>query len=386
MEVRIVQDKSRGPGHALLAISECEFIDEKSSFSLQRASDQMYLSRDARWLSTVESIPSPDAHYENGTLLISLGPELTRSITETQDMYRLCIGDKEFGTFQVDEEALESVSSGTTGAVGDMPTASATTQPAPQPVPPYVPEPEPQPAPQYGPEPELQPAQPFVPEPAHQPVQPPIQEIEPAGPGQEVELQANVYEPEPSLDMNLQVPPGRKGKGGIIAVALVLCLAVAGAVWWFVLRDGSAPQQPAQPAPQQQAQSQPPARGKLSVNQARTHLRENGDTKMSLDLAKPLRTANATQDEADGAFLLIEDAAQKGEAEAMFLLGQFYDPANTLPHGSIIPDPALARDWYKKASNAQVQGADAALASLRSWLEQKAAAGDREAAQILKDF
>ena len=37
-------------------------------------------------------------------------------------------------------------------------------------------------------------------------------------------------------------------------------------------------------------------------------------------MAKPMRTMEADANTSDGAFLLIEDAAQKGNAEAMFLL------------------------------------------------------------------
>lgn len=47
--------------------------------------------------------------------------------------------------------------------------------------------------------------------------------------------------------------------------------------------------------------------------------------------------------------LLLEDAAQKGDAESMYLVGQFYDPASTLPRGSIPADLTQAKRWYDQA-------------------------------------
>jgi len=54
-----------------------------------------------------------------------------------------------------------------------------------------------------------------------------------------------------------------------------------------------------------------------------------------------------------GARLLLERAATAQDATAAFLLAQSYDPAVLGAHDtrSITPDPAMARDWYRKAAS-----------------------------------
>ena len=71
---------------------------------------------------------------------------------------------------------------------------------------------------------------------------------------------------------------------------------------------------------------------------------------------------------------------------AMFLLAQYYDPASTLPRGSIQPDVSQAVQWYKKAAQNGIAEADAALKALKAQLEQKAASGDAEAKRLLQNF
>ena len=110
------------------------------------------------------------------------------------------------------------------------------------------------------------------------------------------------------------------------------------------------------------------------------------DPAASLALAKPLRTPEASPEDSDAAFLLLEDAAQKGNAEAMWLVGQFYDPAAGLPRGSIPADMSLARQWYEKAKAAGVTQAEAALKALRAHVEAAAAKGDMEAKMLLQSW
>ena len=98
-----------------------------------------------------------------------------------------------------------------------------------------------------------------------------------------------------------------------------------------------------------------------------------------------MRSAGASEESSDAAFLLIEQAAQNGDnAEAMYLLAQFYDPSATLPRGTIQPDLVQAHDWYKNARDKGYGDADAALARLKEAVEQKAGTGDREARALLQ--
>ena len=203
-------------------------------------------------------------------------------------------------------------------------------------------------------------------------------------------------EPEPApapetLDMAPQEKKG--GKTGLVIGLVVALLLAAALVWFFVLRDKG----DGAPAEAEKEPAGPVVTGKVSVPdqapasvpflaQARDHLKGTADPAKSLELAAPMRTENADESSSDGAFLLIEDAAQKGEARAMYLLGQFYDPANTLPKGTIQPDAGLAIDWYRKAQSAGIPEAADALSALKTHLEGRAAAGDAEAARLLGNF
>lgn len=89
-----------------------------------------------------------------------------------------------------------------------------------------------------------------------------------------------------------------------------------------------------------------------SLRLAKQLLASNPQATTSLAEAKKIYQENATEEDADAAFLLFEDAAEKGNAEAMYRLGQFYDPKNTLPKGSIQADQEQAEYWYKKANEA----------------------------------
>ena len=77
------------------------------------------------------------------------------------------------------------------------------------------------------------------------------------------------------------------------------------------------------------------------------------------------RSGVSAQD-ADGAFLLVEDAAQKGSPEAMMLLGRIYDPSASVSRGTVQPDAAQALIWYGRAASAGVPGAAEAVRSLQA--------------------
>ena len=66
--------------------------------------------------------------------------------------------------------------------------------------------------------------------------------------------------------------------------------------------------------------------------------------------------------------LLLERAADAQEASAALLLAQTYDPAvlGTPDLRSITPDPAKARDWYRKAAQFGSQDAQQRLSQLQN--------------------
>jgi TPR repeat protein len=66
--------------------------------------------------------------------------------------------------------------------------------------------------------------------------------------------------------------------------------------------------------------------------------------------------------------LLLERAADAQEASAALLLGQTFDPAvlGTPDARSITPDPAKARDWYRKAARFGSQDAQLRLSQMQN--------------------
>jgi hypothetical protein len=66
--------------------------------------------------------------------------------------------------------------------------------------------------------------------------------------------------------------------------------------------------------------------------------------------------------------LLLERAADAQEASAALLLAQTYDPAvlGTQDSRSIVPDPAMARNWYQKAAQFGSQDAQQRLAQMQN--------------------
>ena len=181
----------------------------------------------------------------------------------------------------------------------------------------------------------------------------------------------------------------------IAAIVLLLCAGFA--LWWFVLRTPETPPLPA--APEQpnasSAPSKPAPQGanggateKSPLASAREQLRGEALPDVSLAMAKPMRKMDASPEECDAAFLLLEDAAQKGNAEAMFLAGQYYDPTATLPRGSIPVDMTQAKRWYDEAlqkgqDKAQAQSS---LDKLKEYAKAEEAKGNAEARALLQTW
>ena len=106
----------------------------------------------------------------------------------------------------------------------------------------------------------------------------------------------------------------------------------------------------------------------------------------SVALARQVRLPGASSKDTEQAFLLLQDAAEKGNTEAMFLLAQFYDPLCTLPHGNVTPNPSMAREWYRRAEAGGLLHAYLASNALRSHLKKLAEEGDSEALNALRNW
>lgn len=106
----------------------------------------------------------------------------------------------------------------------------------------------------------------------------------------------------------------------------------------------------------------------------------------SVGQARRFLGPDADPRERDEAFLLLQDAAEKGNTEAMYLLAQLYDPLSSVPHDGVSADPLLAREWYRRAEASGVRHAGLAARALESYLEQLALQGDDEAQRALRSW
>ena len=355
MKVTFTQDIVHGPGYGAIQVTDAPETAGAPTFSLQDTSTEEYLTDDGTWVGYKARI-TPVQHASVDSTLTLVIPPVVLAQLDAMQTYRFFLGDAPVGCpARLPQELPAGYVTASWSGTGAMPEMAA-----PAPVTPAAPEPEPT----VEPEPELKPA------------------------------------PEPEIETP-QEPEKPKAKTALIIGVIVLLALMAAGAFWFLGRDKggntaepAAPtEQVAEPAAQPaatpdvgQAPAQSPQAAKGFLASARQHLAGSANPDESLSMARPLRVAGASEADSDGAFLLIEDAAEKGSPEAMFLLAQFYDPLCELPHGTIQPDLEQAHAWYRQAEDAGVEGATAALAALRAEVQQRADAGDRAAAALIQNW
>lgn len=346
MKAVISPDPQRGPGHACILLEGCPAVNG-TAFTLRRGSDMKYLAASG-WQESEYPLAPDAVDSANGCARLRVGPAVVDQL-DALSAYQIGVDGQRFG-LEI-QQLVYSREHENGGAMPGMPPSPPVSAPAPEPEPAPAPAPEPDPLP--APEPAPQPA----PETDPQPL--PVQEI----------------------------PPEPKSRLLPVLLLLLLLLAVAGAAaWYFLVHQRPAAPVPPVPAQTESAPAPRAAPAPTALETARKHLRGAADPAGSLALAKPLRTPEASPEDSDAAFLLLEDAAQKGNAEAMWLVGQFYDPTAGLPRGSIPVDMSLARQWYEKAKTAGVAQADASLKTLRAHVEAEAGKGDMEARMLLQSW
>ena len=117
------------------------------------------------------------------------------------------------------------------------------------------------------------------------------------------------------------------------------------------------------------------------LEQARKALRDGIDPAEALAKAKSLPES---PERPDAVFLLLEYAADSGNAEAALAVGGFYDPTDDEPSGTIRKNAVTAYEWYQEALDGGQEEAKNRLAKLRQWVEEQAAQGSGEARELLK--
>jgi hypothetical protein len=119
------------------------------------------------------------------------------------------------------------------------------------------------------------------------------------------------------------------------------------------------------------------------LEQARQALREGITPADALAMAEALPEK---PERADAAFLLLEYAAESGNAEAAMAVGAYYDPSLDQPSGSIRKNPARAFEWYQTAIAGGHTEAGNRLASLRRWVVARAEKGSADAQALLENW
>ncbi len=341
MIVTTSADTQKGPGYAIFTLQP----DDASSplptetagltFSIRNSSGAS-LGK-GKWVQGKATFAAESVENKDGTLLVGFGPAVVDHL-DPMETFQLCLtasgGVEHYGTFFL-ENVLPS-----SARVKDIPDQTpppkpVTPPPPPEPVIPAFPQPEPEPEPIVAPEP------PPVVAPAPVAVEPPVR---------------------PSTSQ----PQKKSGMGILIALLLVALIGGGGAYYWFVMRGDSAP-----------------VSGPETVDGIRKFLAGNPDVDA---LNKRFSTATWNDANADARFLLAEELANRGNAEAMAVVGTFYDPSHTAPSGSIVKDAEQAFNNYSAAKKAGHPGMDERLDSLKKWLEKQAADGSADARRLLDSW
>ncbi len=354
-------DIARGAGYGLFRLEQVDAADANARYALVRSGDHKSL-HPGGWEDTEYSLTPDSVSLDGGTVRLSVGPDVVNRLDQL-NTYRLIY----LSSSGAAEKAVLDLDRIIYAPVGGTNVVSAPAEPAPAP--------------------------------AQIPVQTPVQEAPIPSPGP-------APEPVPPLEpLAARSPSPRKGMPAWkIALLTLLGFAFWIGVGWLVKNTllapdtaekpvaeapaevpevPAAPEEPAtQPEASAPAQPAPEPPALLSpLDQARQFLRGNGSAAEALQLARSLPE---TPEGRDAAFLLAEAAADQGDAEAMMELAEFYNPLSLRPRGSIIADAEQAWIWYDKAAQAGKAEASNRRNALRVWLEDKAAKGSAEAADILR--
>ena len=326
MKAAYENDSSKGAGYGIFVVRDLAALEsaEGIAFCLKRASDHKNLGSEG-W-QEAEIFQSPlHAEQSGDGVKLYVGPAVVDNL-DMQETYRFSLlapGKQAASCTMHAQDVRYSPMAGGQG-IGTAPAAAKPTPPPPPPPPPPAPE--------------------------------PVVEAPPA--------------PKPeTIPAPMPTAPAKSKAPMLIGILVVLLLAGGGA--FYFLNKKNTPDTPVVAEP---------AKVESPLSLARKHLAGAADPVASLAMAKDYR---AKPDGADAAFLLVEDAAQKGNAKAMLELAGFYDPTDAAPAGSIAKDPRQAWDWYKKAEAAGEAAAKDKLAALRAWAETEAPKGSEAAKQIL---
>ena len=119
------------------------------------------------------------------------------------------------------------------------------------------------------------------------------------------------------------------------------------------------------------------------LEQVREALRGGISPDVAVALAKSLPNK---PEKGDAVFILLEYAAEAGNAEAALEVGRYFDPTFKGESGTILKDPYSAYEWYQLAFSKGRQEAQNHLSNLRQWVEKQAAQGSKQAQELLNNW
>ncbi|UCF95487.1 MAG: hypothetical protein JSW39_15520 [Desulfobacterales bacterium] len=182
-----------------------------------------------------------------------------------------------------------------------------------------------------------------------------------------------------------------------VTAIIVLLIVVLGGYWiWKVVREKASPERPPAETALPRMANLPPKKETIPLppppsygpdapilEEARKALKDGIDPSGAVALAQSLPEG---PERADAVFLLLEYAADSGNAEAALAVARFYDPTDTAPSGTIRKNPTIAYEWYQEALAGGQQEAKNHLSKLQAWVETQATQGSREAQALLKNW
>lgn len=177
--------------------------------------------------------------------------------------------------------------------------------------------------------------------------------------------------------------------------AISLVAVIFGGYWLF--KDRGKETLPPAPSPslpkmanlpQKKPEIKPPPKPTYApdapvLEQARQALREGITPADALAMAA---TLPEKPERADAAFLLLEYAAENGNAEAAMAVGEYYDPSLDRSSGSIRKNPAYAFEWYRIALEGGHSESSNRLTDLRRWVVASAENGAADAQALLETW
>lgn len=341
MKVEYQDNKELPPGNGILIFSDDLFPDGPWSISIQRSSDQKFLTGKSagQWVGETTQIPASAASLDGKQLKMELAPAVVDSLDQ-KDQYKVILKGEDNvahpGRLKIGAIAHSmGASLDNTARIAEKPTA-------PTPPPP-----------------------------------PPLEKPAPAE-------KAKVETP---LEMASASPASpdkrRRWVLPLLALLALFCLA-----WWYFDPRGQQAKSPEKSTPPAPVASQRPAatpQNTGALPDAERAVREffagsNLTPVNALALARSL--PNKTPAERDAIYRLYYYAATSENPDGFLEYGQCLDPS-TPAWGTIEKNGVEAWQVYQKARAKDGNAAEAALEKLRKWLEEQATAGNSKAVEWL---